>query len=105
MIRVLNKKTDDCAGAEYVGRPSPLGNPFAVQPHGRYTREQAVSEYESWLRSRLHAKDPAVCAEMNRLFQLARDGNLALVCWCSPQACHADVVKRVLEEQLTNRRR
>jgi hypothetical protein len=103
MIRVLNKKTDNCAGSEYVGRPSPLGNPFAVQPHGRYTRVEAVREYEQWLRTRIHEKDSRVCAEMNRLFRLARDGDLSLVCWCAPLACHADVIKRVVEEQLTTR--
>ena len=35
----------------YVGRPSPLGNPFAMQ--GEATPTQVIRNYEEWLAEKL----------------------------------------------------
>lgn len=96
MIHVANKR----AGAigEYVGRPSPLGNPFRMRNESE--RARVIAKYDAWLRSKIAKGDKRVCDELNRLYKIARDGELVLVCWCAPKACHADVIKRVLEEKL-----
>lgn len=66
----------------YVGRPSKWGNPFRIGEHG--TREQVIAEYERWIQTQ-----PQLLAALHEL----RGKNL--VCWCAPQACHADVLLRM----------
>ena len=97
-ILVLNKRNTGTRG-EYVGRPSPLGNPFKL---GRESdRDAVIARYEVWLRERIMARDKRVCAELNRLYLIARDTELLeLVCWCAPKHCHADVIRKVLLESL-----
>ncbi len=89
MIPVLNKKKDKLPkGAMYVGRPTNLGNPFVIGPDG--DREDVVAQYYIY-------------------FYLMLDENLfywnvcqaahatALVCWCAPESCHANVIAEYLE--------
>jgi hypothetical protein len=98
VIRVLNKRDTGTRG-EYVGRPSPLGNPFKLECES--DRDLVIARYEVWLRERIAARDKRVCNELNRLYDIARDtGLLELVCWCAPKRCHADVIRTVLLEVL-----
>ena len=98
-IRVLNKRLVGNRG-EYVGRPSPLGNPFKLERES--DRESVIEWYEVWLREKIRTRDKAVCDELNRLFKIARDsGVLELACWCAPKLCHAEVIRCVLLEQLS----
>lgn len=83
---------------EYIGRPSPLGNPFVIDVHG--DREIVIARYRHWLKTKIEEKDPRVCAEMNRLYRLAKEGDLHLGCWCAPRACHGDAIKELLEEAI-----
>ena len=98
-VRVLNKRLVGDRG-EYVRRPSPLGNPFKLERES--DRESVIERYEVWLREKITTRDKAVCGELNRLYKIARDfGVLELLCWCAPKLCHADVIRRVLLEQLS----
>jgi hypothetical protein len=88
---------------EYIGRGNVLGNPFSHMPGTKAQfivadRAAAVAAYEIWLRKKIEASDVAICKELNRLFYLAQESPLDLVCFCAPHACHGDVVKKVLEE-------
>lgn len=77
----------------YVGRPSPLGNPFAIGVHG--DRDQVVSLYREWLEK--NKNRPEVQRELTKLLDILKSKEyLELVCWCSPAACHADVIKEHL---------
>jgi hypothetical protein len=96
MIRVCSKRNGGVG--EYIGRPSVLGNPFKLEQWGR---EACIEQYEVWLRERIAARDVQVCKELSRLLAIARAGELKLVCWCAPLACHGDVIKRVLEEKIS----
>ena len=93
MIAVGNKKHG--ARGIYVGRPSPLGNPFTMQ--GEETRAQVIRDYEDWLAEQLLDPHSAASIEMHRLAALARTQDLCLVCFCAPKACHADIIKRTIE--------
>ena len=93
MISVGNKQHG--AKGMYVGRPSPLGNPFAMQ--GESTRAQVIRDYEDWLAEQLLDPRSPVSIEMSRLAALARKQDLCLVCWCAPKACHADIIKRTIK--------
>jgi hypothetical protein len=97
-ISVLSKRSalsDPLPGTArvYVGRPSPLGNPFAMAKES--DRAQVVRDYRDWLRQRYSERGPER-AELERLLQLAQAGPLELVCWCAPRACHADVIAEAL---------
>lgn len=101
-IRIANKKRG--GQGEYVGRPSPLGNPYPLEHEGE--REQVVEQFARWLERRLEAGDVAVKAELNRLYRLALErGEVTLVCWCSPRRCHAEVIGRRLKAALEGRGR
>jgi hypothetical protein len=85
----------------YIGRPSVLGNPYAMQ--GEHTRDKVVREYESWLEAKIANEDPCVIAELTRIAKLALDGTgepVGLVCFCAPKACHGDVLKKVIERAI-----
>jgi hypothetical protein len=63
----------------YCGRPSDWGNPFTIGKDG--TREDVIRKYREWI-----LKQPDL---MSRLGELK---GKVLACWCSPQACHCDVL-------------
>lgn len=77
--RVLHKYNDAIpSDAIYVGRPSKWGNPYIIGVHG--DRREVVNEYEDHLfRSGL----------INNINELTGKD---LVCYCSPQLCHADIL-------------
>ena len=60
----------------YIGRPSKWGNPFVIGKDG--TREDVVSKYKEWVQEQ--ALD----------FKELKGKTLG--CWCSPHACHGDVL-------------
>jgi len=86
-MKVVHCKKDEYD--VYIGRPSKWGNPFS---HKRgtlakfltQTREEAVTEYEKWIKTQTHLMDSL--PELN--------GKI-LACWCSPKACHGDVLARM----------
>lgn len=94
MIRIAHCKR---VKGEYVGRPSPLGNPFVVGVHG--DRAQVIEMYEIWLTQQIMEKNPEVIQALDRLFDKMMNGDLILTCWCSPLDCHADVIRQILEER------
>ena len=81
-------------GQVYVGRPSPLGNPYALGRDG--SREQLIDRYRRWLWAQLQAPGSAQERELRRLLAQARSGELELLCWCAPLPCHAEVVRSAL---------
>ena len=98
MIRVTNKRHG--ATGEYIGRPSPLGNPFVIGRDG--TREEVIAKYREWLERAISpGVNDAARAEFTRLWRLcSSQHDLNLMCWCAPSACHGDVIKEKLEEYL-----
>lgn len=101
-ITVVNQR--HTRAGEYIGRPSPLGNPFTHLPGTTAqtrvaTRAAAVARYHAWLLEQVRARNSHVTAEIDRLARLAvTSGDLVLRCWCAPQACHGDVLKVYLEQ-------
>jgi hypothetical protein len=75
----------------YIGRPSELGNPFSHKDgtQAKYkvtTREEAVAKYEDHLLSRL-----------DLMIKLNKCKGKILGCWCSPLACHGDIIAKFAE--------
>lgn len=108
-ITVVNKyKTDIPKNDEryvYIGRGSALGNPFTHldnQGKAEYkveSREIAVESYRKYLEEKIKSKDKAVCNELNRIYKLAMNKEIYLVCYCAPKPCHGDVIKEIIEEK------
>lgn len=85
--RIFNKRTELIPpDAVYVGRPSKWGNPFEIGKDG--TREEVIEKFRDWLLSQ-----PTLVAEVKREL---RGKNL--VCWCHPQACHAEVLLEIAND-------
>jgi hypothetical protein len=98
-INVVNKHHG--ASGEYIGRGSPLGNPFSSKTGTKAQvvvkdRETAVAAYRDWLNEKIRVMNRPVIEELNRLHALAKQGELNLVCFCAPKACHGDVIKDIL---------
>ena len=86
---------------EYIGRGSPLGNPFVIGKHG--TREQVIAKYEVWLQEQIDKGNPVVLDELNRLGNKAIDEKgLALQCFCYQKPCHGGFIKEKLVKAMYN---
>tara|TARA_Y100000034_G_scaffold135898_1_gene209683 strand:- start:240 stop:569 length:330 start_codon:yes stop_codon:yes gene_type:complete len=106
MIRIRNKKTYDGDGT-YVGRPSPLGNPFTHLKRDTKaefkvdTVEEAIDEYRKWLRNKIYNEPESEAAQMffdlEEFYYLTEE--LTLLCWCWPDPCHADVIAELILER------
>ena len=94
MITIGNKRHG--ARGVYVGRPSPPGNPFQMRSEA--DRATVIRAYERWLRAQLRDDESAASRAMRELAERARREDVCLVCWCAPRPCHADVIKRIIEE-------
>ncbi len=96
-ITVVNRRLG--GKGVYVGRPSPLGNPFHL-PRAEYDIEKdphdILGAYRRWLLDRMSVRDSRQAEEMRRLREIALERPLALACWCAPKRCHADVIRDLL---------
>jgi hypothetical protein len=82
----------------YVGRPSPLGNPYPVQGN----REEVIQKYRLWLWEQIQSKSPAY-RELKKLADRVKNGEeISLVCWCSPLPCHASVIASAINWMKNN---
>ena len=89
----------------YVGRGSPLGNPYGATSHAPIvvgSRMEAIHEYKKYLAKKIREKDACICNELNRIYRLAKVGDVSLICSCHPLPCHADVIKEVIEKKIND---
>jgi hypothetical protein len=100
MIQVCSVRMGVRPVGVYVGRATHrypanvLGNPFMIGRDG--TRAEVIARYRVWLRQQWR-HGGAVRQELERLAaQYGREGQLTLLCWCAPLACHADVVREAV---------
>lgn len=63
----------------YIGRPSKWGNPFVIGKDGN--RADVVQKYRAWV-----MEQPELMTSLGEL------KGKTLACWCSPEACHGDVL-------------
>ena len=94
-ILVVSKSKSKGRGI-YIGRPTPLGNPYKVDQNT--SRDEAVAMYRVWLHKQLETYNPASEMFLDLLEELEANKCLILVCWCAPLKCHGDVIKEMLLE-------
>ena len=98
-ITVVNKHHG--ATGVYIGRGSPLGNPFPIGTTTADSRDAVIARYRIWLTDKIKANDETVCNALNAIAEqaLTPDG-VKLQCFCAPRACHGNVIKEVIEKAL-----
>lgn len=90
--RVVNLRHEELGDAVYVGRAMPrrglagsdFANPYRVDVDG--SRADVIQKYRSWLLGRQEL--------LVRLHELR---GRRLACWCSPEPCHADVLRELVD--------
>ena len=75
----------------YIGRPSLLGNPFALQHESE--RVLVLTQFRVYAEARMKS-DPKFAAAIR-----ACKGKV-LGCWCAPRPCHGDVIAELAEEKI-----
>ena len=88
MPNVYNKRNTYPADAVYVGRPTQWGNPFKVGRDG--TRDEVIKQFEGYAYQMLKQKPDWLVPLRGK----------DLLCWCFPEACHADVLVRLANQKL-----
>lgn len=84
-----------CKSSEYIGRPSSLGNPYAMGPNAN--RDKVCNDYEEWFHTQVELNDPLVCHELMRLHRIGKiNGVVRLGCFCTPARCHGDTIAQFL---------
>lgn len=106
MIKVINIHHKKEEKGEYIGRPSVLGNPYShlEKTKAKFktkSREEAIDKYKEWITEQIETNQ-SVRDELNRLYLIAKRGELVLKCFCSPLPCHGDVIKSLIEEKIKN---
>lgn len=91
MISVINKHH-----TFYIGRGSPLGNPFVIGTDG--DREFCIEEYRKYLLQKIKEKDKVICDELNKIYKSAKDFDVQLQCYCKgfQSHCHGDVILDII---------
>jgi hypothetical protein len=80
MPKVLNKHKDAIPkDAVYIGRGSKWGNIFVIGKDGN--RDEVCDSYELWF-----------CDQPELINSLEELRGKDLVCFCSPQRCHGDLL-------------
>lgn len=102
MIRLKNKKNHSPNPSEtdvYIGRGSPLGNPFPIR--GSDTRNVVCDKYENYFYSKVYSPGDPLRDEVIRIYKLAKAGRtINLICFCYPLKCHGETVLGFLVKHL-----
>lgn len=92
----IGKKWDK--DAIYIGRGSPLGNPFAMKGMSQDERDRVCDAYIIWFDTKVKERDPVVMDELRRIYLLAKNEPITLGCFCAPKRCHGETIKSFLDE-------
>lgn len=87
-MKILNRKKMNQKwpnNSVYVGRGTPLGNPYAIGPDG--SRDEVIDKFAYDLDRKIDNEDPET---INALRSLNQDSNL--VCSCAPERCHVEII-------------
>lgn len=90
MCTVVNKYKVSMSDPDvvYIGRGSVWGNPYIIGVDG--TREEVVAKFGKLLWNLMKS------GSITKKDLLSLDGK-RLACYCAPQACHGDMIKRAVK--------
>lgn len=121
MIYVYNSHDEDhTSGGEcnfYIGRPSPLSNPFthngvrtSLATLSFKTREEAIEAYKKYF-DKMYGSDEDFTKAFDEIYEHYKNGeDVYLQCFCKPLACHGDYIaeqlqRKLVKEKLEERRK
>lgn len=101
MIMIVNRR--HTSEGYYIGRPSPLGNPYShkdgtLAEFKVATRGEAIARYEIYIRDKYLNDHNIHNIILSLAEQYRRVGIITLACWCKPKACHGDVLAKLIKE-------
>lgn len=107
-IFIVNKRLHSPTKNDfYIGRGSALGCPFTILPLEKTkavyqcsTKEEAIDKYEGYLNEMIDNGDKEICDRLNEMYLKALDEDINLVCYCSPDRCHGEVIRSLLISKL-----
>lgn len=95
-VEVVNIRGKSREGVIYIGRPSPLGNPFIMR--SEEDRHNVVEQYRNALYFRPDLLPEGALEAVQELCLRHHKGEtLKLGCYCSPKECHGDILKEYIE--------
>jgi len=101
MFIVVNVRNRQEKGEKrvYCGRPSPLGNPYAMRNEKQ--RNRVCNLYDKHFAKLLKNDDMVMGAEIERLLELHKEhGDVTLACYCAPKRCHVDTIAEHLNQMI-----
>lgn len=102
VIKVGNIRTftgDDGSLGIRVDRKSALGNPYFMKSEDE--RDRVCDQYERWFTFTTGKfGNPVVLEELYRILNIAKEHDVTLLCWCYPKRCHAETIKKWLDDHL-----
>ena len=120
MIYVYNSKSEDHTSEPnnfYIGRPSPLGNPFSFNGQKSdlaklsfKTREEAIEAYGIYF-DKMYGVDEEMTKAFDEIYEHYKNGeDVYLQCFCKPLPCHGDIIaerlqRKLIKEKLKERRK
>ena len=81
-------KTADDKKERYPKLDSKWCNPFKIGK--KYTRESCLEAYEEYILKKIEDEP--------EIYNLEELKGKNLGCWCHPEACHGDILKKLLEK-------
>ena len=110
MIFVYNSHAEDHTSNPnnfYIGRGSPLGNPFThngvrsvFKTFAFKTREQAIDAYDKYF-DKMYGTDEAFTKAFDEIYEHYKNGeDIYLQCFCKPLPCHGDIIADKLQKKL-----
>lgn len=93
-----HKHNPECT---YIGRGSPLGNPYAMKVDTEEEREAVIKLFKEHMMLYVKIPDSNVRKALIDLYRREKNGeNILLGCFCAPKACHGNVIKEFIEEMV-----
>lgn len=114
-IIVYNTSSEDHTSSEnnfYIGRPSPLSNPFthdgkrsSLAKKSFKTREEAIAAFELYFKE-MYGKDKELTRMFDEIYEKYKNGeDVYLQCFCKPEPCHGDIIAKYIQKKLIREKR
>ncbi|MGL5712264.1 MAG: DUF4326 domain-containing protein [Paraclostridium sp.] len=83
----------------YCGRGSPFGNPYPMLDKSLAERNRVCDLYETYFKSEANIPNSELrIALLDLLKKHVNNERINLQCFCSPNRCHCETIKRSLDE-------
>lgn len=83
----------------YVGRGSPLGNPYPITDH--QSRDCVCDKYDTYLIAAVEDRHKRIVDALNEIAHVVLNGrDVNLQCYCQGKRCHAQSIKKIIEGKI-----